>query len=86
MNRALVYLVGFIGAAFAAVVLLVLEQNVFDVSSETIVDNSLASADLLCIACAFGALNDDEQEERRRQTGRVCSGVATVMTRILSGL
>ena len=56
MNRALVYLVGFIGAAFAAVVLLVLGQNVFDVSSESIVDNSLASADLLCIACAFGVL------------------------------
>ena len=56
MNRALVYLVGFIGAAFAAVVLLVLGQDVFDVSSESIVDNSLASADLLCIACAFGAL------------------------------
>jgi len=56
MNRALVYLVGFIGAAFAAGVLLVLGQNVFDVSSESIVDNSLASADLLCIACAFGAL------------------------------
>jgi len=56
MKRALVYLVGFIGAAFAAVVLLVLGQNVFDVSSESIVDNSLASADLLCIACAFGVL------------------------------
>ena len=56
MNRALVYLVGFIGAAFTAVVLLVLGQNVFDVSSESIVDNSLASADLLCIACAFGVL------------------------------
>jgi hypothetical protein len=56
MTKALVYVGGFLGAVLAAVILLVLGQDVFNLSSEAIVDNSLASAGILSAACVVGTL------------------------------
>lgn len=56
MTKALVFVAGFLGAVLAAAVLLMLGQDVFGLSSELIVTNSLASAGILSAACVFGTL------------------------------
>jgi hypothetical protein len=52
MNKPVIYIGGFLGAAVAAIILLVIGQDVLDMSAEPIVIGSLASAGLLSLACA----------------------------------
>ena len=56
MNKALVYVVGFIGAVGAALILYVLVRDGLGVSRHSIVVDALAFAGVLCMACAAGAL------------------------------
>ena len=50
MQRTLTYIVGFLGAAVAAVMLYVLVQEELGISSELIAAGSLASAGILSVA------------------------------------
>jgi integral membrane sensor domain MASE1 len=56
VTKTLIYVGGFLSAIVAAVILLVMGQDVFNLSSEAIVDNSLASAGILSAACVVGTL------------------------------
>ncbi len=56
MTRVIVHVVAFIGAVIAAAVLHMLGRDVFGLSSEMMLTNSLVSAVLLGMACAFYAL------------------------------
>jgi hypothetical protein len=56
MNKPLVYVAAFFGAVLAAVVLQVLVQDEFGISQESIVVGSLATAGILSLSCAGGAL------------------------------
>ena len=56
MTKALVFVAGFLGAVLAAVILLVLGQDMLGFSSELIARNSLACAGILGMACVVGTL------------------------------
>jgi hypothetical protein len=56
MKKGLVYVVGFLCAVIASVILHRLAQDQFGLSQESIVVGSLGSAGILSMACVVGTL------------------------------